>query len=91
MRNSYDESAMHVGEAIKLNLMCSATVVGRTFEEEPRIDLRTPWGTLCGIPQSILNTMGIPFEPTADNIEMIRPAKRAGAETATKLKLAPKA
>ena len=59
MRQTYHETAIHVGARIQLNLMCSATVVGRTFEEEPTIDLRTPWGTLNGMPQSVLGTMAI--------------------------------
>ncbi len=78
MRQSSHQKAARVGECIQLNLMCSATVVGRTYEEEPKIDLRTPWGTLNGIPQSILETMGLAIEFGHDNVEQIRP-KRAAA------------
>ena len=74
MRQTYHEKARHVGERIQLNLLCSAIVVGRTYEEEPRIDVRTPWGTLNGIPQSTLDGMGLSLEQLPDNVESIRPA-----------------
>ncbi len=78
---------MRVGECIQLNLMCSATVVGRTYEEEPKIDLRTPWGTLNGIPQSILDTMGLSLDFMPDNVERIRPSRSAVGDRAPKLQL----
>ncbi len=83
MRQRTHEKTARVGECIQLNLMCSATVVGRTYEEEPKIDLRTPWGTLNGIPQSILDTMGRSLEFEHDNVEQIRPSRAAGGDRAT--------
>ncbi len=82
MRQKTHEKGARVGECIQLNLMCSATVVGRTYEEEPKIDLRTPWGTLNGIPQSILDTMGLPIELKHDNVERIRPSRAAAGDRA---------
>ena len=93
MRQTSRAKAMHMGDSIQLNLMCSATVVGRTFEEEPRLDLRTPWGTLNGIPQSVLGDMGLAVpsttrsvvHPMPDNVEKIRLAPRAGGGASPRL------
>ena len=90
MRQTYHTKAKHVGERVQLNLMCSATVVGRTYEEEPRIDLRTPWGTLSGIPQSILDGMGQSLQFMPDNVETIRPSQSAAGDHVPILQLTSK-
>ena len=59
MRHTFHAKTRHAGERIRLNLMCDAVVIGRTYEEEPKIDLRTPWGTLNGIPQSTLDVVRV--------------------------------
>ena len=93
MRQTSRAKAVHTGDSIQLNLMCSATVVGRTFEQEPRLDLRTPWGTLNGIPQSVLGDMGLSVqsmpksvvEPMPDNVEQIRLAPRTAGSAGPRL------
>ena len=48
------EKTMNVGDIVETNLFFGAKVIGRTYEADPKIDLRTPWGVLSGIPLSVL-------------------------------------
>ena len=71
---------MKVGNSIDLTLKCSASVIGRTYEEDPRLDVSTPWGVLNGIPLSVLKTMMAGETALPANVEPIRPeAKRSAA------------
>ena len=45
---------MNIGDIVETNLFFGAKVIGRTYEADPKIDLRTPWGVLSGIPLSVL-------------------------------------
>ena len=47
---------MNIGEKVEFNLSLSAKVIGRTFEAEPKVDLKTPWGVLSGVPVSALGS-----------------------------------
>lgn len=76
----YREKTMKVGNAIDLTVKCSARIIGRTYEEDPRVDVITPWGVLNGIPLSVLKTMMAGEMALPANVEPIRQqAKRTAA------------
>lgn len=45
---------MNLGDKIHVILEVTGEVVGRTFEQNPKIDLKLPWGMLNGLPISVL-------------------------------------
>lgn len=45
---------MRLGDKVHVVMEVTGEVVGRTFEEDPKIDLKTPWGMLNGLPISVL-------------------------------------
>ena len=45
---------MRLGDKVYVVLEVTGEVVGRTFEQDPKIDLKTPWGMLNGLPISVL-------------------------------------
>ena len=47
-----------LGDTINVTLELTGEIVGRTFQNDPKVDLRLPWGTLNGIPISILKQNG---------------------------------
>ncbi len=69
---------MDIGDEVEVSLCLSATVVGRTFEAEPKVDLKTPWGFLNGVPVSILKSSQ-QHELLPANVTLITPAKRGAA------------
>ena len=45
---------MNLGEKVSVTLEITGEIVGRTFEGDPKVDLKLPWGMLNGIPLSVL-------------------------------------
>ncbi len=45
---------MKLGDVVVLYPGVTAEVVGRTYEESPRVDLKTTWGRMNGVPMSTL-------------------------------------
>jgi hypothetical protein len=45
---------MNLGENVSFRLDIKGRVTGRTFEIEPKVDIELPWGTLVGVPVSVL-------------------------------------
>lgn len=45
---------MKLGDRVSVSLDITGIVIGRTYEEDPKVDLQTPWGVLNGIPESVL-------------------------------------
>ncbi len=78
---------MNLGEKVSVTLEITGEIVGRTFEGDPKVDLKLPWGMLNGIPLSVLkrrepDAEDAPNQPehaTADHAT----AKHATAEHAT--------
>ena len=56
---------MKIGDEVKVDILISGRVVGRTYEKDPRVDLLTPWGTLTGIPLSMIQRQASPDRPPA--------------------------
>ena len=73
---------MDMGDRVKVNLCLNGIVIGRTFEEDPKVDLKTPWGMLNGIPMSVLSDGEIP-ESRPSNIRRMQPANQRGQLTGT--------
>lgn len=81
---------MNLGDKIHVILEVTGEVVGRTFEENPKIDLKLPWGMLNGLPISVLKHAesveedtvkgDTPEEAVPTNVTRIRPLsqKRKG-------------
>ena len=81
---------MNLGDKIHVILEVTGEVVGRTFEQNPKIDLKLPWGMLNGLPISVLKHAesveedavqeGTPEEAVSTNVTRIRPLsqKRKG-------------
>ena len=81
---------MNLGDKIHVILEVTGEVVGRTFEQNPKIDLKLPWGMLNGLPISVLTHAesveedtvkeGTPEEAVSTNVTRIRPLsqKRKG-------------
>ena len=69
---------MKLGHSINVSLDITGTVIGRTYEEDPKLDLQTPWGVLNGIPQSVLQSsdritdLARPIEELPSNVTRIR-------------------
>ena len=53
--------------------------VGRTYEEDPKIDLKLPWGMLNGLPVSVLTTA----EPVDEEAPVAAEEPAAEGETAS--------
>ena len=51
---------MGTGDVVRINL--TAKIIGRTFEEDPKVDLQTPWGVLNSVRLSALSAMEVPEE-----------------------------
>ncbi len=49
---------MRLGKKLQVELQFTGEVVGRTFERDPKVDLKTPWGMLIGVPISVLQAGG---------------------------------
>lgn len=45
---------MNLGENVSFRLDINGRITGRTFEIEPKVDIELPWGTLVGVPVSVL-------------------------------------
>ena len=74
---------MNLGDKVKVVLEVTGEVVGRTFEQNPKIDLKLPWGMLNGLPISVLIRTEIveedkPADAAAANVTRIRPAAQKG-------------
>ena len=74
---------MNLGDKVKVVLEVTGEVVGRTFEQNPKIDLKLPWGMLNGLPISVLIRTEIveedkPADAAAANVTWIRPAAQKG-------------
>lgn len=76
---------MNLGDKVHVILEVTGEVVGRTFEQDPKIDLKLPWGMLNGLPISVLThaesvDADKPDAAVATNVTQIRPVaqKRKG-------------
>ena len=72
---------MNLGDKVSVRLEITGEVVGRTFEVDPKVDLKLPWGMLNGIPLSVLMRNGrTESEDVADtgasNVTEIRAAQK---------------
>jgi hypothetical protein len=70
---------MNLGDKVHVILEVTGEVVGRTFEQDPKIDLKLPWGMLNGLPISVLTHAESVEEDKPDaevrtNVTRIRPA-----------------
>ncbi len=45
---------MKLGDVVVLYPGVTAEIVGRTYEESPRVDLKTTWGRMNGVPIATL-------------------------------------
>ena len=71
-----EEVDMNLGDKVDVCLEITGELVGRTFESNPKVDLKLPWGVLNGIPLSVI-TRDKPAEKTEEkpaNVTEIRPA-----------------
>ena len=66
---------MNLGDKVHVVLEVTGEVVGRTFEQDPKVDLKLPWGMLNGLPMSLLKQVD-PSEDVPDNVTQIRQAVR---------------
>ncbi len=74
---------MNLGDKIHVVLEVTGEVVGRTFEQDPKIDLKLPWGMLNGLPISVLkrtDSVDSAQEATPANVTRIRPVVRKNKE-----------
>jgi hypothetical protein len=76
---------MNLGDKVHVILEVTGEVVGRTFEQDPKIDLKLPWGMLNGLPISVLTKAECveevkPEAAVPANVTRIRPVaqKRKG-------------
>jgi len=53
---------MRLGDHVELGFGITGKVIGRTFEEEMRLDLQTPWGVLNGVRIAAIDE-GLVFKP----------------------------
>lgn len=67
---------MNLGEKVSVTLEITGEIVGRTFEGDPKVDLKLPWGMLNGIPLSVLKRR----EPVAED-EQNEPEQAAAVQT----------
>lgn len=56
---------MRLGDHVELGFGITGKVIGRTFEEEMRLDLQTPWGVLNGVRLAAIDE-GLVFNPDRD-------------------------
>ncbi len=73
---------MNLGDKVSVTLHITGEVVGRTFEGDPKVDLRLPWGMLNGIPLSVLKRDDEEEEKVVTNVTEIRRAVRKGRKVA---------
>ena len=79
---------MNLGEKVSVTLEITGEIVGRTFEGDPKVDLKLPWGMLNGIPLSVLkrkedDVEDQPKQPEhATNVTQIRQAARKSRKVA---------
>jgi hypothetical protein len=70
---------MNLGDKVHVVLEVTGEVVGRTFEQDPKIDLKLPWGMLNGLPISVLKQSD-KLDDTEDavpaNVTQIRPIEQ---------------
>lgn len=74
---------MNLGDKVHVVLEVTGEVVGRTFEQDPKIDLKLPWGMLNGLPISVLkrtDSVDDTLEATPANVTQIRPVVRKGKD-----------
>jgi hypothetical protein len=67
---------MNLGDKVHVVLEVTGEVVGRTFENDPKIDLKLPWGMLNGLPISVLkqaDSVDDTQEAPPENVTQIRP------------------
>ena len=68
---------MNLGDKVHVVLEVTGEVVGRTFEQDPKVDLKLPWGMLNGVPISLLKQaekVDESVEEVATNVTQIRQA-----------------
>ena len=73
---------MNLGEKVSVTLEITGEIVGRTFEGDPKVDLKLPWGMLNGIPLSVLKRRETVAEDAESAPEQAT-AEHATAEHAT--------
>ena len=61
---------MQLGEKIDLGSGITGKVIGRTFEQDMRIDLMTPWGVLNGVRLSAL-AHGLVLNPDREDVKTV--------------------
>ena len=66
---------MNLGDKVHVVLEVTGEVVGRTFEQDPKVDLKLPWGMLNGLPMSLLKQVDT-NDDVPDNVTQIRHAAR---------------
>ncbi len=83
LRYKVQEGAMtmNLGDKVSVTLHITGEVVGRTFEGDPKVDLKLPWGMLNGIPLSVLKRDD-EEEKVVTNVTEIRRAVRKGRKVA---------
>jgi hypothetical protein len=70
---------MNLGDKVHVVLEVTGEVVGRTFEQDPKIDLKLPWGMLNGLPISVLkksDSVDDDKKAAPGNVTRIRPVVR---------------
>jgi hypothetical protein len=45
---------MNLGDRLNLRLDISGRITARTFDADPKFDIELPWGTLVGVPLSVI-------------------------------------
>lgn len=67
---------MNLGDKVEVCLEITGEIVGRTFESDPKVDLKLPWGVLNGIPLSVItrNKTEKKVQDKPGNVTEIRPA-----------------
>ncbi len=73
---------MNLGDKVSVTLKITGEVVGRTFEGDPKVDLKLSWGMLNGIPLSVLKHDDVEQEKLVTNVTEIRQAVRKGRKVA---------
>ncbi len=75
---------MKIGDEITVDMVITGRVVGRTYEKDPRVDLLTPWGTLNGIPLSLIQRQASPERQPA-SVALVPqgswPSRKAGTRS----------
>jgi hypothetical protein len=61
---------MNLGDKVHVVLEVTGEIVGRTYEQDPKVDLKLPWGMLNGLPISLLTQVEPgPTDETAEKAE----------------------